>query len=73
MIFTGEFVDGLENGLHKYFYPSGKIMEERYYSLGIKQGTWKKYDELGQVYLIIDYEAGMPIKIGNVRVDNLMP
>lgn len=73
LIFTGEFVDGLENGLHKYFYPSGKIMEERYYSLGIKQGTWKKYDELGQVYLIIDYEAGMPIKIGNVRVDNLMP
>ncbi|MEM2144090.1 MAG: hypothetical protein QW279_01920, partial [Candidatus Jordarchaeaceae archaeon] len=73
LIFIGEYVDGLENGIHKYFYPDGKIKEEGNYSLGIKQGTWKKYDEEGQIYLTIEYEDGLPVKIGSVRVDEINP
>jgi uncharacterized protein len=67
--FKGNFVQGNANGTHLYFYENGKPKEERYYQMGIRERTWRKYDEEGRVQLSIFYKNDMEISINGVKIN----
>lgn len=66
--FKGSYVQGNANGVHIYYYEDGKIKEERYYQSGIRQKTWKKYDENGTLLLSITYKDDVEISINGVKI-----
>ena len=65
LAFEGKYIDGLESGEHKYFYPDGTQREQRMYRLGEPDGTWKMYDQTGTLSLEIEYKNGKEVKIDN--------
>ena len=67
--FSGTFVQGLPDGKHKYYYNTKALKEERYYRMGIKQKSWKKYDEEGNVILNIAYKDDIEKSINGVKVN----
>jgi len=67
--FRGSFVQDNPDGEHRYYYENGKIKEEQYYRMGIKQRTWKKYDEEGNQTLIIGYRDDVEVTINGVRIN----
>jgi antitoxin component YwqK of YwqJK toxin-antitoxin module len=66
--FKGNFVQGNPDGKQSYYYDSGKLKEEQYYQMGIKEKTWKKYDEEGTPTLLITYKNDMEVSINGVRI-----
>ena len=66
--FKGSYINGDANGRHVYYYPSGKVKREEYYELGFEEGTWRSYDEEGNLLLISQWEGGKEIKIDKTKV-----
>ena len=64
------FFEGLENGIHKYYFDNGKLKEERTYRLGLKEGQWKTYDTTGELLLSTTYKSGEVVKFDGVKVGN---
>jgi len=51
------------------YYKNGNLKEERYYSMGVKEKTWKKYDEEGNLILTISYKNDLEARVNGVKVD----
>lgn len=66
--FKGNFVQGNPDGQQIYYYENGKTKEEQYYQMGIRQKTWKKFDEDGTPILVISYKDDLEISINGVRI-----
>ncbi len=66
--FEGRFLQGNEDGKHTYYYPNGKIKEERYYNAGQKVKSWSKYNEKGDLIIVIQYKEGKEYKINGEKV-----
>lgn len=60
--FEGRFSNGEPVGVHTMYYNNGKKMYSGNYVSGMKDGDWRFYDELGTVYLIINYKNDIEIK-----------
>ena len=73
IIFEGNFIDGEPDGIHKYYYPNGKIKEEQYWEAGVPVKTWKKYDIFGNVEIETEYRDGKIFKINGARVEQEKP
>jgi antitoxin component YwqK of YwqJK toxin-antitoxin module len=67
--FKGDFVQGNPDGPQLYYYESGKVKEEQYYRMGIRQKTWKKYNEEGMVVLTIAYKNDAEVSINGVKIN----
>jgi antitoxin component YwqK of YwqJK toxin-antitoxin module len=67
--FKGNFVQGNPDGQQLYYYENGKIKEEQYYKMGIRQKTWKKFDEEGLPVLTITYKDDVEISINGVKIN----
>jgi antitoxin component YwqK of YwqJK toxin-antitoxin module len=67
--FKGNFVQGNPDGQQLYYYENGKIREEQYYKMGIRQKTWKKFDEEGLPVLTITYKDDVEISINGVKIN----
>ncbi|HUU99602.1 MAG TPA: hypothetical protein VMW32_01450 [Bacteroidales bacterium] len=67
--FKGNFIQGNADGQHTYYYESGKIKEERFFRAGIRQKTWKKYDEEGTAFLTITYKDDVEKSINGVKIN----
>lgn len=67
--FEGYYVQGNPDGKHKLYYPGGELKEERIYVLGMRQKNWKRYDELGNVYMIITYQDDVETRINGIKLD----
>ena len=67
--FTGNFIQDLPDGKHKYYYNNKALKEDRYYRMGIKHKSWKKYDEEGNVILNIVYKDDLEKSINGVKVE----
>jgi antitoxin component YwqK of YwqJK toxin-antitoxin module len=67
--FRGNYVQGNPDGQHLYFYETGKIKEEQHYQMGIRQKTWKKYDEEGTPVLTITYKDDIEISINGIKIN----
>ncbi len=61
LMFEGSFVDDLPEGKHVYYWENGKIKEEGSFAGYKKQGIWKKFDEHGNLVIIIEYNRGEEI------------
>ena len=66
--FKGNFVQGNPDGQQTYYYENGKIKEEQYYQMGIREKTWKKFNEEGIPVLVIAYKDDVEISINGVRI-----
>ena len=66
--FKGFYIQGNPDGLQSYYYEDGRIREERNYDNGIREKTWKKFDEEGTVILAIAYKNDMEFSINGVRI-----
>ncbi|MBP1674778.1 MAG: hypothetical protein H6Q24_916, partial [Bacteroidetes bacterium] len=67
--FRGNYVQGNPDGQHLYYYDTGKIKEEQFYRMGIRQKTWKKFDEDGTPVLTISYKDDVEISINGVKIN----
>lgn len=67
--FEGRYIQGIPDGKHKYYYPDGILKEERYYDNGIKIRSWSKYDEKGELIVVIQYRDGDIYKINGEKVN----
>jgi antitoxin component YwqK of YwqJK toxin-antitoxin module len=67
--FKGVFIQGNSDGQHLYYYETGKIKEEQFFRNGIRQRTWKKFDEEGTPYLIITYKDDVETSINGIRIN----
>lgn len=66
--FKGSFINGDPNGKHLYYYPSGRLKREEYYELGYEEGTWKSYDQEGNLMLTSQWEGGREVKFDKKKV-----
>ena len=66
--FKGNFVQGNPDGEQSYYYESGKIKEEQHFQSGIRQKTWKKFDEEGTTVLVIAYKDDVEISINGIKI-----
>ncbi len=66
--FKGNFVQGNPDGQQSFYYENGRIREEQYYQMGIREKTWKKFNEEGLTVLEIAYKNDVEISINGVRI-----
>ncbi len=66
--FKGNYIQGNPDGLQSYYYEDGRIKEEQYYQMGIREKTWKKYDEEGNPLIVIAYKNDVETSINGVRI-----
>ena len=64
----------LENGSIRVetLYPNGQISQLSFYYENKAIGTWKKYDELGNVTMKAKMENGRPVKITHFQNGNVI-
>jgi uncharacterized protein len=65
----GNWIQGNPDGEHSFYYPEGKIKEQQFYKNGIRQKTWKKFDEEGHTVLTITYKDDKEISINGVKLN----
>jgi uncharacterized protein len=68
MKFKGSFLQGNPHGTQTFYFEDGRIREEQVYNNGIREKTWKKYDEEGSVILAIAYKNDVEVSINGVRI-----
>lgn len=68
VVFEGEFLNGIENGLHREFYADGGPKRRGRYSLGLRDGIWEFLDEDGNITLTIKYQQGKEIEYNGVKI-----
>lgn len=66
--YKGGYIQGNANGAHIYYYPDGKILEERYYDMGLREKTWKKYSEEGLLTITITFRKDVETAINGIRI-----
>jgi antitoxin component YwqK of YwqJK toxin-antitoxin module len=66
--FKGNYVQGNPDGSQFIYYENGKVKEEQYYQMGIRQKTWKKFDEEGVPFLVISYKDDVEVSINGTRI-----
>jgi antitoxin component YwqK of YwqJK toxin-antitoxin module len=66
--FRGNFVQGNPDGQQIYYFENGKVKEEQYFQMGIREKTWKKFNEDGIPVLEITYKSDVEISINGVRI-----
>lgn len=66
--FKGNFVQGNPDGQQIYYHENGKIKEEQYFQMGIRQKTWKKFNEEGIPILVVSFKDDIEISINGIRI-----
>jgi uncharacterized protein len=66
--FKGNYVQGNPDGLQSFYYEDGKLKEEQNFQMGIREKTWKKFDEEGTIILAIAYKNDVEVSINGVRI-----
>ncbi len=68
VIFKGNYENGLENGLHIYYFPNGKEKRRGKYVAGKKEGIWDYYKKNGKKLVSIEYAGGVEIKYNGEKI-----
>jgi antitoxin component YwqK of YwqJK toxin-antitoxin module len=66
--FKGNYVQGNPDGPQIFYYENGRTKEEQYFESGIRQKTWKKFNEEGAPFLVISYRDDSEVSINGVRI-----
>jgi len=64
----GSWVQGNPDGTHIFYYEDGRVKAEEYYQMGIREKTWKKFDENGDALLTIAYKNDVEVSINGVKI-----
>lgn len=67
--FKGNYIQGNPDGQLTYYYENGRLKEDQFYRMGIRQKTWKKYDEQGVPVLSITYKDDVETSINGVKIN----
>jgi len=67
--FKGNYVQGNPDGQMTYYYENGRPREEQFFRMGIRQKTWKKYNEEGVPVLTITYKDDVEVSINGVKIN----
>jgi antitoxin component YwqK of YwqJK toxin-antitoxin module len=67
--FEGGYVQGNPDGKHKYYYENGKIREEQFYRMGLRDKNWWVFDSEGNVVISYVYNNDVLIRINGVKVN----
>ncbi len=54
--FMQQYLNGIKHGEYKDWFKTGQIRTIGYFNMGMRNGTWKWYDEKGEVTLQIRYD-----------------
>lgn len=71
LAFKGAFVDGNANDKHIYYFENGTERMAGKYIMGNKEGNWNYNFADGSEALIIQYNAGVEMKVDGIRVDKI--
>jgi antitoxin component YwqK of YwqJK toxin-antitoxin module len=66
--YKGSFAQGNPDGLQSFYYENGRLKEEQYFQMGIKEKTWKKFNEEGLPVIVIAYKNDMEFSINGIRI-----
>lgn len=69
LAFEGNYLQGNPDGKHMNYYPNGQIKEEKYYNEGEKTKSWAKYNNKGQLILVVQYRNNNIYKINGVKIE----
>ena len=53
--FTQEYFNEIKHGEYKDWYKNGQLRTVGYYNMGMRDGTWQWYSEIGKVTLQVNY------------------
>jgi len=67
--FKGNFAQGNPDGQHLLYFEDGRPREEQYYRMGLRQKTWKKFNEDGFAIMTITYKDDVEIIINGVKIN----
>lgn len=68
LLYVGNYIEGLPDGKHIYYWPNGNIRIEGYYIMGLKEREWNYYDENGQLIVRVLYKNGIERKYNRVSL-----
>ncbi len=68
LAFEGEFLNGIENGMHTEYYGNGQVKRRGRYTLGQRNGIWEFFNEDGVIYLTIKYKDGEELEYNGVKI-----
>lgn len=54
--FMQQYLNGIKHGEYKDWFKDGQIRTIGYFNMGMRDGTWKWYDEKGEVSLQLRYD-----------------
>ena len=66
--FKGNYIQGSPDGEQIMYFENGRTKEVRYYQMGIRQKTWKKFNEEGVAFLAISYKDDVEVSINGVKI-----
>lgn len=66
--YKGNFVQGNPDGQQEFYYENGSVKEIQYFKMGVRQRTWKKYNEDGIPFLVITYKDDMETSINGIKI-----
>ncbi|HLG01978.1 MAG TPA: toxin-antitoxin system YwqK family antitoxin [Bacteroidia bacterium] len=66
--FEGNFLNGIPDGKHTWWYDNGRVWQEGKYVYGRKEGDWRYYGEDGMLILTITYKDDVEVKFDGVKV-----
>ena len=71
LAFEGSFDEGQPKGKHIYYHTNGVKKMKGKYQVGRKIGTWKSYNELGEVIEVLKYKRGELVSINGTKVKKI--
>ena len=66
--FKGNYTQGNPDGTQEFYYDNGNVKEEQYYSMGIRQRSWKKFNEEGMPVIVITYKDDTETSINGIKI-----
>lgn len=69
LYYQGNYISGVPDGKHFFYYEDGSVKEEQFYVNGFKEKVWKKYYPDGRILLAITYSGDTEIRINGIKID----
>ncbi len=63
------YADNNYDGKYICYWENGRIKEQGIYQLGLRNGTWRKFDQMGNLFLIVTYKNGIEIRYEGVKIE----
>lgn len=66
----GNWRNGLEEGIHTWYFKNGQIQRRGPYSNGLKDGIWESFTASGLRIITVKYEDGVEVKYNRTSIDD---